>query len=217
LRVIASLLGILIGIAGLSIDFAILMPAVMTVSEANPVARSLPDALINFWTYFTHLTNLGLVLVYAAALTGWRWLAWFGKPQTRAAMAGYILLVMLYYHFMLSPFYQFEGPLLVATIILHYVAPIYYLVWWALFIPHGSLRFADIPAMLVPGVIYVAWALGRGALIGEYPYDILDAGKNGYGGVVLGVGMLLIAVSIFCAVLVGADRLLGRRATAQAA
>jgi hypothetical protein len=207
LRVIASLLGILIGIAGLSIDFAILMPAVMTVSETNPVARSLPDALINFWTYFTHLTNLGLVLVYVAALTGWRWLAWFAKPQTRAAMAGYILLVMLYYHLMLSPFYQFEGPLLVATIILHYVAPIYYLVWWAVFTPHGSLRFADIPAMLVPGVIYVAWALGRGALIGEYPYDILDAGKNGYIAVAIGVAVLVAAVTAFCALVVSADKL----------
>lgn len=207
MRIIASLLGILIGFAGLSINFAILMPAVMTVSETNPVARSLPDALINFWTYFTHLANLGLVPVYLAALTGWRWLAWFARPQTRAAMAGYILLVMLYYHFMLSPFYQFEGPLLIATIILHYVAPIYYLAWWALFTPHGSLRFADIPVMLVPGLIYVAWALGRGALIGEYPYDILDAGKNGYLAVAIGVAILVAAVTVFCALVVSADKL----------
>lgn len=207
MRVIASVLGILIGLAGLGINFAILMPAVMTVSETNPVARSLPDALINFWTYFTHLTNLGLALVYVATLTGWRLLAWFAKPRARAAMAGYILLVMLYYHFMLSPFYQFEGPLLIATIILHYVAPIYYLAWWALFTPHGRLRFADIPVMLVPGLIYVAWALGLGALIGEYPYDILDAGKNGYPAVAIGVAILVAAVTVFCALVVSADKL----------
>lgn len=213
MRVIATLLGILVGLAGLSIDFTIIVPAVMTVSETNPVARSLPDALINFWTYFTHLANLGLVLVYLASLTAWRWLFWFDKPHTQALMAGYILLVMLYYHFMLAPYYQFEGPLLIATILLHYVAPIYYLAWWALFAPHGSLRFADIPPMLVPGLIYVAWALGRGAVTGRYPYDILDAGKNGYPQVAIGVGVLMAAVALFCSLMVVADRLFVRRSS----
>lgn len=208
MQVIASLLGMLIGLAGLTIDFVIIIPAVMTVSDTNPVARSLPDALLNFWTYFTHLTNLALVLVYLAELTRWRWFAWFRRPRTQALMAGYILLVMLYYHFMLAPYYQFEGPLLVATILLHYVGPIYYLAWWALIARHGDLRFADIPFMLIPGLIYVAWALARGAVVGEYPYDILDAGKYGYPQVAIGVGVLVAAVAVFCALIVLADRLM---------
>lgn len=205
------LLGILIGLAGLSIDFVVIIPALMTASATNPVARSLPDALINFWTYFTHLANLGLVLVYVASLSGWRWLGWFNAARTQALMAGYILLVALYYHFMLAPFYAFEGPLLVGTIILHYVTPIYYLAWWTLFVPHGSVRFTDIPGMLLPGVIYIAWALGRGAFVGEYPYDILDAGKNGYLSVAFGVAVLIIAVAGLCGIVIGLDRALERR------
>lgn len=208
MRIVVAALGILAGLAGLGIDFVVIIPAVMTVSETNPVARSLPDALINFWTYFTHLTNLGLVLVHLASLTGWRWLAWFNRPRTRALMAGYILLVMLYYHFLLAPFYRFEGPLLIATILLHYVAPLYYLGWWGLFARHGSLRFGDIPPMLVPGLLYVAWAMARGAIAGEYPYDILDAGKNGYIQVAVGVGVLMAAVALFCALIIIADRLI---------
>jgi hypothetical protein len=210
LRPAALLLGILIGVAGLGIDFWVIVPPIMGISAANPVARSLPDALINFWTYFTHLTNLGLVLVYLAALTKWRWLAWFGKPHTHALMAGYILLVMLYYHFMLAPHFQFEGPLLMATILLHYVAPLFYLGWWALFAPHGGLRFGSIPAMLVPGLTYVGWALVRGAVTGEYPYEILDAGRIGYGAVAIGVLVLMAAVAGFCAVVVTADKVVPR-------
>ena len=125
-------------------------------------------------------------------------------------MAGYILLVMLYYHFMLAPLFHFEGPLLIATVLLHYVAPLFYLAWWAVFVPHGGLRFSAIPAMLVPGLLYVGWALARGAVTGDYPYDILDAAKNGYPTVAMGVLALLAAVTAFCAFVVSADRLARR-------
>ena len=123
----------LVGLAGLVIDAWMIFPSIMSVSATNPVARSLPDALVYFWTYFTHLTNLGLVLVYLSELTGWRWLDWFRKPNTQALMASFITLVMVFYHFMLAPYYQMEGALAVATYLLHYVTPIAYLIWWAAF------------------------------------------------------------------------------------
>lgn len=207
-RRIAPLPGLLAGLLGLGLDFFIIIPSMTAGSEA----RSLPDAFITFWTYFTHLTNLGLVLVYLAALTGWRWLGWFRRPHTMALLACYITLVMVYYHFALAPFFEFEGGLLIATILLHYVAPLYFLFWWAAFAPHGALRLADLPRMVVPGLVYVAWALARGAVTGDYPYAILDAGLNGYGGVAIGVGMLLLAVLVLCAAAVLVDRRLGRRA-----
>jgi len=80
MRIAATILGLVIGLAGLGIDFWQIVPGVLVVSETNPVARSFPDAFIWFWTYFTHLTNLGLVLVYAAVLTGWRWLSGLASP-----------------------------------------------------------------------------------------------------------------------------------------
>lgn len=201
----------LVGIVGLAIDGWMIFPSVMTVSAQNAVARSLPDALVYFWTYFTHLTNLGLVLVYLSELTGWGWLGWFRRATTQALMAGFITLVMVFYHFMLAPYYQMEGALAVATFLLHYVTPIAYLVWWAAFTRHGSLKFRDIPWMLVPGMIYVGWVLIRGLWAREYPYDILNPDKFGYGGVAIGVGVIFAAVTIFCCALVFFDRLLGKK------
>src|SRR5690606_11337021 len=90
------------------------------------------------------------------------------------------------------------------------VAPLLYLGWWLLYAPHGRLRFAALPAMLVPGLVYLAWALARGAVTGEYPYDILDAGRIGYGAVAAGVLALLLAVTAFCTLIVLADRLVPR-------
>lgn len=207
---LAAIVGLLIGVLGLGIDLWEILPATMVVSEVNPVARSLPDALIHFWTFFTHLTNLGLVLVYLAVLSGWRGLSWFARPRTQASMGGHILLVMLYYHFMLASRYELTGGLLVASYILHYVAPLYYLVWWTGFVRHGHLNWRDVPWMLLPGLAYIVWALARGAIVGEYPYDILDPSKLGYAGVATAIGMLIIAVAAFCLILVGVDKLIAR-------
>lgn len=207
----AAALGLLIGVTGIGIDVWQIIPPAMVVSPTNPHARNIADALIWFWTYFTHLSNLGLLLVYLANLTGWRWLGWFRKPQVMAAIGAYILLVMIYYHFMLAPYFTFEGAMQVATILLHYVAPVFYLGWWAAFAPHPRLRYADVPAMLVIGLCYLAWVLVRGAVVGEYPYEIVDVGKHGYGAVAIGAGTLLAAVVVFSLVMVTVDRLLGRR------
>ena len=204
LKTPVTLAGLLVGLAGLVIDFWQIVPA--TSAESGTIG-----AFIGFWSYFTHLTNLMIVLIYFANLTGARWLGWARHPRTEALMAGYIALVMAFYHFLLAPYFSFEGWLLVATILLHYAAPTLYLVWWLVFARHGGLRFADIPLMLAPGLIYVAVILARGALTGIYPYDILDAAKNGYGGVAIGVAIIAAAVALFSAVAVLADRWIAAR------
>lgn len=203
-RLPVTVLGLAAGLLGLAIDFVLFMPGMAATS-------GVAGAFIDFWSYFTHLTNLVLVLIYAAALSGARWLGWAGHPRTQALMAGYIALVMVFYHFMLAPYFTFEGGLLVATILLHYVAPIIYLVWWLAFARHGSLRFADVPLLLVPGLAYVAIILARGAITGTYPYDILDVSKNGYAGAAIGVGVIAAAVALFSAGAVLVDRRIGAR------
>ena len=206
---LVATLAMLIGIFGLTIDWVAMLP-IMFVTETNPVARSFPDFFIYYWTYFTHLTNLGVVLTYAALLSSWRWLGWFRRPTTRATMAAYIALVMVFFHFMLAPLYDFEGLLAIGNVVLHYVCPILYLGWWLAFAPHGSLSYRDIPVMVIPGLIYVAWVLLRGLWANEYPYAILDAGKVGYGGVVIGVAIILVGVAVFSAILIWLDQALGR-------
>lgn len=204
---------ILMGLVGLGINFQLFIGG----DGSGPIApRGFLDAVVHFWTYFTHVTNLWLVLCYVSELTGWRGLSWLRHPVGRASMAGSITLVMVFYHFMLAPNFDFQGWLLVANVLMHYVTPLLYLAWWAVFCPHGTLRFASAPLMLVPGLVYVAWALAYGAIAGTYPYDILDVSKAGYGGVAIGVGILVVLVALFCLLLVVIDRWLGRRPGAAA-
>jgi hypothetical protein len=146
-------------------------------------------------------------------------LNWLSHPVTRTGMAGIMVLVMGFYHFMLAPtLHDLPAAIVISNILLHYCTPVLFLGWWGAFNAHGSLRFRDVPTMLVPGVSYVAYVLLRGLVAGEYPYTILDPTfaipahpAQGYFGVAIGVGILVILVVIFDLLLVAIDGLIGRR------
>ena len=214
-------LAVAIGVVGLYLDFSVIADT-MNASAENPVPRSAGNMLIYYWTFLTNLSNLALILVYLSEFTRWRWLAWFRHPVTRGGMAGIMVLVMFFYHFMLAPTLPPLPPAItVSNILLHYLTPLLFLAWWAVFQPHGILRFRNVPAMLVPGLSYVAYVLVRGLIAGEYPYTILDPtfaipgqSAQGYLGVAIGVGVLVILVAVFDVVLTIIDGLLARRRAA---
>ena len=212
-------LAIAVGLVGLYLDFSVIADT-MTASAQNPVPRSLPNMLIYYWTFLTNLSNLALILIYLSEPSRSPWLGWFRHPVTRAGMAGIMMLVMFFYHFMLAPTLPLVPPAItVSNILLHYVTPLLYLAWWAALVSHGLLRLRDVPAMLVPGLSYVVYVLVRGLVAGEYPYTILDPTfaipghpAQGYLGVAINVGILVVLVAIFDLLLVGIDSLIARRA-----
>lgn len=215
MRNLIILAGLAVGLIGLGIDARFVFPAQMTVSEANPAGQSFLEAFLYFWTYFTHLTNLWLVLTYVAILTRWTPLAPLTRPVAMASAAAFITLVLVFFHVMLAPTLNLTGWMLAASYLLHYAAPLLYLVYWFVFAPHGALRWTSLPAILLPGIVYLVWVLARGAVVHDYPYDIINADKAGYGGVAVGVLIILIAVSVFSLVLIGYDRLRARPNTAR--
>jgi hypothetical protein len=200
--------GLLLGAVALGLQFAISIPAYM----AN--GMSLPEALVQFFSFFTILTNIAITLVYLSALTNWAWLDWFRRPVTRAMMAGVMALVMIFYHVLLRPIWQPEGLFLVCDYLLHYVAPTLYLLWWGVTQKHGTLDYPDMPAMLVPPLIYLAYIMLRGAITNAYPYLTLNAFELGYGQVAINVVMVAIGLCILYLITIGIDRALARRVAA---
>lgn len=198
LRLLA-IAGMVCGIAGLGINLGVILPQ-------RSAASGWGEALVYYWSFFTHLTNLWLILTWLGWLARLPLLAPLSRPVPRTSAATFIVLVALFYHFMLAPYLAMEGVLQIANILLHYATPALFLMWWAALPDHGRLRIRDIPAMLAPGVIYVACVLLRGAITNDYPYEILDAGKAGLAGVGIGVLVLLAAVSIFAVALTALDR-----------
>ncbi|MHB1110806.1 MAG: Pr6Pr family membrane protein [Devosia sp.] len=201
---IAALAGFVIGLAALILQFSLTVPLRLANGD------SLVGAVIFYFTFFTILTNLALVLIYLSDLVVGIRLGWFRSPVTRGMMTAAITLVMLFYHFVLAGLWAPEGWFKVADVALHYVTPGLYILWWLIFPPHGTLRFRDIPWMLMPPLVYLIHAMIRGAIVAEYPYPILDAHKLGYPQVALNILLVLAGLVLLCAVAVGIDRLLGR-------
>ena len=96
---------------------------------------------------------------------------------------------------------------------LHYGAPVLYVAWWLVFQPKGTLRFGDIGWMLLPIALWLVWTMLRGAVVGEYPYPILEANRLGYVQVVLNCLVVLAALVGLFAIVIGLDRWLARRRT----
>ena len=204
MKTIATWIGLIIGLGALILQFSLSIPLRMSNGD------TIFGALVYFFTFYTILTNIMLVLIYVSDLWPRESLRWWRSPVTRGMMAATILLVGLFYHFFLAGTWNPQGWFKVADVALHYVTPIFYLLWWVIFTWHGKLKFGDIPIMLLPSTIWLIYALIRGAIITEYPYPILEAHKLGYGQVAINVLAVLVAVTILCAIVVAIDRALAR-------
>lgn len=188
----------------------------LTVGSRLESGDNLVGALAFLFTFFTVLTNLMMALCYLAALTNWSWLDWWNRPFARGLTAGSIVMVSVYYIFFLSGLESFTGIDNALNIYMHYAAPWFFVVWWLLTPGHGTLRFADIPKMLLYPLVYVIVVMVRGALVHEYPYPVLNIEKLGYGPFAIGCLGMLAGFVVFYALTVAVDRWLGRRQPASA-
>ena len=157
-RSLATGLGLLLGGGALVLQFW------LSMSARLGQGHDLLNALLWFFTYFTILTNLMLVLIYLSALSSARWLGWWRSPVTRGMMAAAMTLVMGFYHFVLAATWQPQGLFHLADVLLHYATPLVYLGWWLAFQAKGRLRLSDIGWMLLPPLGWLAWTMARGAV-----------------------------------------------------
>jgi hypothetical protein len=205
LKRLSAIVGFLLGLGALLLQASITFP----LRLAN--GHDLLDATLFFFTYFTILTNLMLVLTYLSELIAARWLDWWRSPVTRGMMAGAITLVGVFYHFVLAGLWAPEGLAKLADVGLHYATPIFYVLWWVLVQPRGGLSVRNLPIMLLPTALWLAWAMLRGAMIGEYPYPILEANRIGYGQVALNCLVVLAGLVVLFLAVIFYDRAVARR------
>jgi hypothetical protein len=201
---IATWLGLLIGSGGLLLQFCLTL---VTKSEQG---SDIVSTLVFFFTFYTILTNIMLVLIYLSEVADWSWLDWWRSPVTRGMMAGAIALVGIFNHLLLAQLQDLTGLRSLADTILHYITPTWFVLWWLLFQPKQRLKPGDIPVMLLPTLIWLVWAMARGAVVNEYPYPILDAAKLGYGQVAINCVFVFIGLLLIYLLVIGLDRVLGR-------
>jgi hypothetical protein len=175
------------------------------------------ELTLNFFSYFTVLTNVVATLAFIAALLPpTTWAGRIGRsPQLRAAVAMYIAVVGLTYHFLLSHVWDPQGWLWISNGLLHYVMPIAFVADWVLFTSKGTLGWRDPAKWLAFPVVYTVWTLIHGYVSGGaegwWPYWFMNVPALGLGKAAF---WLVAMLAFFLAVgfgVVAIDRMLGRR------
>lgn len=147
-------------------------------------------ALLDYLSYFTHLSVFLVALAFSAVLlrseNGLR--KFFEKPATRAAIALYIIVVAVVHHLLLADLQVRVGWSAATNTMLHTVIPVLYVIDWLVYAPKRRMTYRAIPFWLIYPAAYGVWAVGTGYIAGAYPYPFLDMNKLGFSGV--GISMV---------------------------
>lgn len=177
---------------GYKVFFALLALSAVVTEIATTVERGTFNG-INFFSYFTVETNI--LVVITLLLSAFAVAA--GKPHRfdtlRSAVTVYILVVGIGFSILLA---GLENVVLTAVpwdnTVLHYIIPVAVLVDFLIDRPRRTVSFRKSLLWLLFPLMYAAYSLVRGAIVGWYPYPFLNPSVRGYGSVALVVVALLL-------------------------
>jgi hypothetical protein len=197
-----DLKGLFAGFGAILGVFGIVLQFFLTYED-----KTLGAALIRFFSYFTILTNI-VVIIYFLAHTfrfnpRHRFIAKLVSglkfPEASSAITVYIVIVGLVYQLILSK--PLSGWVIVSDGILHAVIPIFFTIYWIVFTSNQRVNVATIPYWLIYPFIYFLYTLVRGELTGLYPYPFIDVSELGYPKVlfncfVVAIVFLVLSISL---------------------
>lgn len=201
-----------VGLAlGVFVTFSGLYPTVgATPSSFTGTDAGLVSGIVDYLSYFTHVSNI-VVAVVATMLA--RNPARRGRIFDIVALDALVMMTVtaIVYNVLLAPgappLNGWERP---SSDVQHIITPILTLV---VFLGWGPRRRwtwrSPIAALIIP-VIYGAWTLVHGAVVGAYPYGILDVVLHGYPAVLITIGMIMVLGILLGYTFLGLDRLLSR-------
>ena len=218
---------ILYGINGLVAGFGALFSFTLTVLGTYPSENTNPTALgfadqgllgrvFDYFTYFTLWSNILVAIVM---------LMLFARPDRdsfwfRVLRLDSVLMIVvtgIIYNVVLAATAKNQGLEVWTNFFLHILTPLLTFVVWLIAGPRGWISWRIIAASLILPIIWLVFALVRGAFIGAYPYGFLDVATYGYGTVLTNVAGIVAFAIVLCLILWGIDwviRRVGRRASA---
>jgi len=196
-----AILGFALGLSTMATQLVINI--IEKITEGEPAIYG----AVHFFGYLTNISNIWIVLIYASFLFDAKWLRRFSSANMRGSALALIVLVSFFYHFILRPtFVPPEGLDLALDLSKHYLAGLLFVVWWIVAHEHGKLTLRNLPMLTLPGLLYPTYVFGRGALINQYPYKVIDASLVGYPSALTYAVIVIIGFAALCALVIIADR-----------
>jgi len=176
--------------------FALALQLKLSVESTSATGFTTTKTVINFFSYFTILSNLLVALSLTIPLFSPHSASgrYFSHPRVLSGIAVYIFIVGLVYNLVLRNIWSPAGWQLAADNLLHVVVPLAYVILWAVVTPRHVLHWKDLLPWLLFPALYLAYSLARGPVAHWYPYPFVDVDKFGYGKVALNSFFVLTAI-----------------------
>jgi hypothetical protein len=172
--------------------------------------RTFGGAIIQVSSYFTiqgnTLAALSLTLILLKPESAWG--RFFSKLTVLTAIAVYITIVGSVYELILRRHFYGHGLAVVANEILHRISPIFFVLFWLIFVPKYSIPWRKGLNWLIYPLIYFFYILIRGAFTGLYPYNFIDATLISYHQIFINFLLLLTAFLVVAVIFIAMGRLL---------
>jgi hypothetical protein len=200
------LIGFLMGCLGVFIE--------LYITIANRVMPLIP-ALIKFFSYFTILTNALVAITFI--------ILWIKKPVplyqklnkagSLTAITVYILVVGIVYNLILRPSLKVQpsGLGILSNEILHSFIPVYFLIFWLIFVDKTQLVYKEAKNWLIYPLVYLVYTFIRGAITKQYPYFFVDVSIFGFGSVLINCLILFVVFLILFYLFIWIGKLLVKK------
>jgi hypothetical protein len=181
------------------------------LGAGNPegAAGALPR-IVDFFSYFTIWSNIVVALVLTVLAANPR----RDTPALRVLRLDALIMIAItgiVYAVVLAPTATLRGWEVLANAFIHILTPVVTIVVWLVAGPRGWIGWSTIAKAMILPLVWLAYTLVRGAVIGAYPYPFVDVVRLGYGQVAVNVVAIVVFAVVLGAIMLGIDRLLTRR------
>ncbi|MFN7979300.1 MAG: Pr6Pr family membrane protein, partial [Vicinamibacterales bacterium] len=174
----------------------------VSLSLTRDAGRPMAIGLWHFVGYFTILTNVRVAFAFTRLARG---VALAPSAFTGVVLA--IAVVGVVYDTILAAVVPPMTPAwAVADRLLHYVMPVATVAWWIAFTPKAALAWTDAARWLRYPLLYLVYALGRGAVDDWYPYFFINASRLGYARTLVNAAALTLAMFVAGLLLIAVTR-----------
>lgn len=160
--------------------------------------------LFDTFSYFTIWSNV-VVAVSATLLLARPLRDTVARRVLRLDALLMITVTAIVYQVLLAPTTEVVGWSRLTDPILHVVTPLLTLVVWLVYGPRGWVTARLVPAALAVPLLWIAWMLARGAVLGTYPYDFANVTELGYAAVARTLVLILVFGIVVAAIYWGLD------------
>lgn len=213
---------VLYGVNGAVAAFGALFSFTLTVLGTYPsqntdltslgfAGQGLLGRVFDYFTYFTLWSNILVAIVM---------LMLFARPDRdsfwfRVFRLDSVLMIVvtgIIYNVVLAATAKNQGLEVWTNFFLHVLTPALTFIVWLIAGPRGWISWRIIGASLILPIVWLVFALIRGAFIGAYPYGFLNVATFGYGAVLSNVAGIVVFAVVLCLIFWGLDILISRLA-----